>query len=341
MLKRLAASGINLAVLVVAVVVFLGAFLALNGLAAAQKPPTLTILAAARDLPIGQVLTATDLIEKTVYVDETAALYIPADQAAEVLGGVTALPAYAGQPIFRTAVIAPVGEGFRLAAALAEYPDMSLFPLPLAAANVIAPDAAAFLPGDLVGITVVIGVRPPPPATPTPFSSAVTIPGPTLLDATPIVPLSTGTVYSTTLQMPLLETESDDAAALDRSAPPLAKDLFPQGVMVIAVQGLPQTQPASGSADPGAAVFAAPPEPKLLVLLVPNAAREQLALGLQRADRVFVSLLARGDAEGVTPGFTYWDFEDLFKADREQALEAAAGLVSSPTPAAPAATPGP
>ena len=195
MLKRLAASGINLAVLVVAVVVFLGAFFALNSLAAAQKPPTMTVLAAARDLPIGQVLTAADLVEKTVYADENSTLYIPAEQSAEVIGGVAALPAYAGQPLFRSAVIAPVGEGFRLAAALSEYPDMSLFPLPLEAANVIAPDAAAFLPGDLVGITVVIGVRPPPPATPTPFSSAVTIPGPTLLDGTPIVPLSTGTVY--------------------------------------------------------------------------------------------------------------------------------------------------
>ena len=111
MFKRLAASGINLAVLVAAVVVFLGAFLALNSLASAQKPPTVTILAAAKDLPIGQVLMAADLVEKTVYVDDNAGLYIPAEQSTEVLGGVTTLQVYAGQPLFRSAVIAPVGRG--------------------------------------------------------------------------------------------------------------------------------------------------------------------------------------------------------------------------------------
>ena len=86
------------------------------------------------------------------------------------------------------------------------------------------------------------------------------------MDGTPIVPLSAETVFTTTLQTPLLEEEAEEAEALERSAPPLAKDLFPQGVMVIAVQGLPQTQAASGDGDPGAAVFAAPPEEKLLDL---------------------------------------------------------------------------
>ena len=65
MLKRLANSGINLAVIIVAVVVFLLAFFALNGLAAAQKPPILTVLAASRNLQIGEVITPADLVEKT------------------------------------------------------------------------------------------------------------------------------------------------------------------------------------------------------------------------------------------------------------------------------------
>ena len=35
--------------------------------------------------------------------------------------------------------------------------------------------------------------------------------------------------------------------------------------------------------------------------------------------RVVVSLMARGE-ETPTAGFTYWDFEDLFRADRERVL---------------------
>lgn len=66
MFKQLANSGINLTVIIIAVVVFLLAFFALSGLAAAQKPPTLTVLAASRDLQIGAVITAADLVEKTV-----------------------------------------------------------------------------------------------------------------------------------------------------------------------------------------------------------------------------------------------------------------------------------
>ena len=63
MLKRLANSGVNLAVIIVAVVIFLLAFFALNGLAAAQRPATLTVLAAARNLQIGAVIAPADLVE--------------------------------------------------------------------------------------------------------------------------------------------------------------------------------------------------------------------------------------------------------------------------------------
>jgi hypothetical protein len=56
---------------------------------------------------------------------------------------------------------------------------------------------------------------------------------------------------------------------------------------------------------------------KLLLLLVPNASRESLALVLQKSDALVVSILARGE-DGPTSGFTYWDFEELFKADRSE-----------------------
>ena len=44
-----------------------------------------------------------------------------------------------------------------------------------------------------------------------------------------------------------------------------------------------------------------------------------LSLALQQSDRLVVSLMARGD-EIPSAGFTYWDFEDLFKQDREEVL---------------------
>lgn len=302
MFKRLAASGLNLAVLGVSVLVFVVSFFALNGLAAAQKPPTLTILAAARNLSIGQPITASDLVEKTVFEDDNAALYIPAEMAGEVIGGITALPIYAGQPIFRSSVIAPAGEGFRLSAVLAEYPDHSLFPLPLSENNVTAPDAATFLPGDLVGITVVIAGRPQPPATPTPSVGISFLPTPVFTQTTTLIP----------------SPETDMAQALDRTFPPLAKDLFPQGVRVIAIEGLPQ--PVSSTDDANAPVFNTGPQEQRLILLIPNDSREELSLAIQQGAQLFVSILAHGE-NGVTPGFTYWDFEDLFRADREEALE--------------------
>lgn len=289
MFKRLAASGLNLAVLGISILVFVVSFFALNGLAAAQKPPTLTILAAARNLSIGQPITGADLVEKTVFEDDNAALYIPAEQVSEVVGGITALPIYAGQPIFRSSVLAPAGEETRLSAVLAEFPDHSLFPLSLSENNITAPDAASFLPGDLVGITVVIAGRPQPPATPTPSAGISFPPTPVYSQTTPI---NSG-------------TETDLAQALDRTFPPLAKDLFPQGVRVMAIEGLPQ--PISNTSDTNAPVFSTGPQEQRLILLIPNDSREELSLAIQQGAQVFVSLLARGE-EGVTPGFTYWDF---------------------------------
>ena len=67
MLKRLASTGVNLVVLGVSVGIFLVAFIALNALGAAQKPPTLAVLSATHDLNIGDVITPNDLAVKTVF----------------------------------------------------------------------------------------------------------------------------------------------------------------------------------------------------------------------------------------------------------------------------------
>lgn len=297
MLKRIASTGVNLVVLGVSVGIFLVAFIALNALGAAQKPPTLSVLSATRDLNIGDVITAGDLAVKTVFQDDNASLYIPGEEVTGVVGGVVAQPIFSGQPIFRSAILAQAAEGTRLSAVLAQFPGHSLFPLPLDAMNLVSPDAEAFLPGDLVGVTVVISTRPQQMSTPTPMPELV---------------INPGYVEPTAQPSPL---ELEQADALNRSFPPLAKDLFPMGVRVIAVQGLPQqTEPSEDSGS-----FNLDTQPKMLILLVPNASREVLSLALQQGDRLVVSLMARGD-ESPSAGFTYWDFEDLFKLDREEVL---------------------
>ena len=173
MLKRIASAGVNFAVLGVSVAVFLVAFFMLNALSTAQRPPTVDILSASRELNIGDVISPDSLVVKTVFQDDNSSLYIPADEVEGVAGGIVAQPILSGQPVFRTAILAPAAEGTRLSAALAEYPGHSLFPLPLDAMNVVAPDLAAFLPGDLVGVTVVIAARPQQFSTPTPMPELI------------------------------------------------------------------------------------------------------------------------------------------------------------------------
>jgi Flp pilus assembly protein CpaB len=320
MLKRLANTGLNVGVLLIAVAVFIVSFLALTALGAAQKPPTLTILAAGRDLSIGDVLTPADIVQKTVFKDDNADLYILADQPETLVGGVVLLPISAGSPIQRDAVMAEAGEAYRLSAALADYPDHSLVPLLLDANNVVAPDATSFLPGDLVNVTVVIDRRPEQPTTPTPY-----VPG-AIIQFTP-VPVN---------GEPIEAAKQD---AIDKTMPPLAKDLFPEGVRVIAIQGLPiktvqsEDQQDSSSSDANMQSLASDVnQHKLLVLLIPNASRELLSLALKQGDLLVVSLLPKsGD---TTAGFTYWDFEEWFKADREEILKQA-----PKTPVSPQVTP--
>lgn len=302
MLKRIASTGVNLVVLGVSVAIFLVAFIALNALGAAQKPPTIAVLSATRDLNMGDVITANDLAVKTVFQDQNANLYIPGEEVTGVVGGVVAQPIFSGQPIFRSAIIAQAAEGTRLAAVLTQFPGYSLFPLPLDTMNLVAPDAQAFLPGDLVGVTVVITSRPQQMTTPTAMPDLILEPG-----------LST---EPTATPAPQEVAQTD---ALSRALPPLAKDLFPMGVRVISVQGLPPQNDTTDTSNSDSS-FTTFDQPQMLILLIPNESREVLALALQQGDRLVVSLMARGD-ETPTAGFTYWDFEDLFKSDREEVLE--------------------
>jgi hypothetical protein len=299
MLKRIMGAGINMVVLAVSIGVFLLAFFLLNMMGAAQRPPTVKVLSATRDLSIGEVITTDTLAEKTVFQDDNALLYIPADEADGVAGGIIAQPIFAGQPVFRTSIIAKAAEDTRLSAVLAKYPGYSLFPLPLDANNMVSPDAASFLPGDLVGVTVVIASRPQAQSTPTAMPDMIVELQPT---ATPA------------------PEDATKADALSRTFPPLAKDIFPMGVRVVSVQGLPvKTTNENGDSTSSSTTFNDFSQTRMLILLIPNTAREELALALQQGDRLVVSLMARGD-EQPTAGFTYWDFEDLFKADREEVI---------------------
>ncbi|HUF37839.1 MAG TPA: hypothetical protein VMN57_04900, partial [Anaerolineales bacterium] len=239
-----------------------------------------------------------DLREQSAFLDETTAWYFSADEADDLAGALVALPIRAGQPVPRDTLIAGAAAADRFGALLADFPGHSLFPLPLDQPNVIAPPAAAFLPGDVVGITVVIEHRPQPPASPTPDTFAFTLPG--VVDEIPPV-------------LPTVLPPADPEEA-ERGFPPLAKDLFPGGVRVITVQGLPEPP----DPDDPAPAFSGFESPRMLILLVPDVDRELLSLAIQQGDRIFISLLGHADTAVTTAGFTYWDFEAWFREDRTE-----------------------
>jgi hypothetical protein len=209
----------------------------------------------------------------------------------------------------RNSIIAPAGIGTRLSAVLANYPGYSLFPLPLDVQNVDAAEADSYLPGDLVSVTIVIASRPQPPTTPTPENSYVNSINPT--------PQPVATSEENALQ-----------DALSRGFPPMAKNIFPQGVMVIAVQGLPvQTvsqNPVSGSSSSNSNSSSITQvdinQPKRLILLIPSESVEPLALSLQFGDMLIVSMVTSGQPNQTT-GFSYWDLEELFRLERQGLLK--------------------
>lgn len=311
MLKRFMSSGINIAVLGVSVVLFLVALFGLLSIGNAQKPETMDILAAVSSLNIGDVIGPNDLIIKTVFLDENADLYISADEGDSVSGSLAVLPIHAGQPIMRDQIISPAAEDTRLSAALASYTSgNSLFPFPLDAANVLAPDIQSFLPGDKVAITVVIARRPQEIETATPEPDYFTLP-----DSVFEEPIVTATPLPSEEE---IAVDQEKQALEERGYPPLAKDLFPEGALVISIQGLPPEQVDDGNLESATGTsgtsYSSFSQPERLMLLIPDAAREELALALQQGNLLVVSLIKEGSDEPST-GFTYWDFEDLFKAE--------------------------
>ena len=322
MINRIKRTGLNVTVLIVSILVFIVAFAALIAFVNASKPQSVDVLAAAQDLNVGDVISPNDINVKTVYVDSNSSLYITADQQANVVNGIVAVPIYAGQPIFKTSIVAPAGEGSRISAILAKNPGFGLFPLPLDKANVVAPSAASFMPGDLVDVTLVITTRPQPAITPTPVASYYYNP------ANP----SAAIPSPTPMPIPTLTTEQAQKQAADKLLyPPLAKSLIPAGVRVISVQGIPPatteqnnltnttTSSAGNASSASPSTYADYSQPKILILMVPLTQIEPLALSLQEGDLVVVSLMAQGSTS-PSAGFTYWDLEQLIRSDREKLL---------------------
>ncbi len=349
MLVRLKSIGLNVGIIGLSIIVFLLTFFGMKWFADAQVPPTIDVLAAATDLEIGDVVTAADISQKTVYQDDNLDVYIPVGESSALIGGTVALPIRVGQPIFRNAVLAPAGEGTRLSAVLARFPDHSLFPLSLEAKNVVAPDIETFLPGDLIGLTVVMGSRPQPQVTPTPQPEIIT--GLEISEGEVALTLVTQITPTSDVLTEEDEEAQEREAALARGFPPLAKDLFPEGVRVINIQGLPPKPQSSGdngdvypSGDQTGYFTISDQQSEMLILLVPNESRETLSLAIQQSDQVVISLLARGWEE-TTPGFTYWDFEEMFLSDRQEVLvernteEAPAEMPEAVTPVSTLTTP--
>ncbi len=324
-IRRIGGTGVNIGVLIISIVVFFIALFAVLGIANSQKPDTMEILAAAHDLNVGHTLASDDFVVKTVFVDDNTNMYIEAneDEIASTLNGIVVVPIFVGQPIQRTSLVAKSAESVRLSAVLASYPEGgSLFPLPLDFSNVVAPNIDSFKPGDLINITVVISSRPQPPSTPTVMPEFIT-------GDTPYLPIAPQ-VIATTIPM---DTEIDKAKAL--LYPPMSKDMFPEGVRVVEVQGktelIDPVAAQQDTVDP-AAGYIDFNKPKVLILLVPDNKREQLSLALQEGDLLVVSLLARGN-DGPTAGFSYWDYEELLKSQREEAyLEASSIPTAASTP---------
>jgi hypothetical protein len=132
-------------------------------------------------------------------------------------------------------------------------------------------------------------------------------------------------VITPTPVAPAPSGESTLDEALERSYPPMSKNLFPQGVQVIAIQGLPvqtvsQTDPSSSTTDSSNISYTDYNQPTRLVLLVPSKSVEALSLGLQSGDMLIVSMVTEGQVD-ATVGFTYWDFEEMFRLERESVLK--------------------
>jgi len=300
-----------------ALVVFLVLLVFFFIAAAASRPPKVNVVAAARDLKPGDVLTDADLQVVEVYRDARAAAYVPADRKDALVGGVVLQPFDKGEPLLKLGVASVGTADARLIGLLADFPDMAIFPLPLDLHNVIAAEADDFHVGDIVGLTVVYTDRPSLPENPaTAYQNNLLLPG----------------MGSASTPTPVMEATPTPSMMdyTERGRPPVAKT-FEQGFRVVAVLGQTRDMPAAGDTEEQTLSYTAnvnPPRP-ILMLLVPQKDIEPLSLAVSQG-QVFVSLALK--VKPTQGGFSYWDFEQMLKEERERLLEASGGTPPVPMP---------
>ncbi len=309
--------------LFLAALVFIGNLI----LTRAMRPATMDVLAAARPLQAGAPITQQDLTTVQVYQDARASLYLPADQLQDVVGGYVLRDFAAGEPIVRDAILAP---GSDRIAALLSHPDQVVFPLPLDASNVIAGAPSSYLPGDIVGITIVFQNQPQQPSRQevvglAPFYE-------TLPDTLGAPPTATPTP---TPVIPPYE---------DRGVPPLARSLTVQA-RVVRVTGLPPEIVDTETTETTSIFSATSQEKPYLWVLMPAKDTELLTLALSSGEvYVYLSHPAAADRPG---GFSYWDFLAQIRAERMALPVSTPGAPTAtatvtpgtPAPASPTLTP--
>jgi len=302
---------------IVALVIFVVLLIFFFVASAATHPAQVKVLAATRALHPGDVLTAGDLQTVEVYKDARAEAYIPAERQSDIVGGIVLQPFAAGEPLTKLGIASPGTADTRLAGLLADFPGMAIFPLPLDLNNVVSPQIDEFHEGDIVSLTVVYADRPSLPENPaTAYQNGFLLGGETPVPA-PVTPTPTPSWMDYT----------------ERGKPPVAKT-FEMGFRVVAVLGKQEQQTATeDNATDNASPYAAnvqPPRP-ILMLLVPQKDVEPLSLAVTQG-HVFVSLALK-----VSPppgGFSYWDFEQMLKEERERVQKAKeqAAPKATPTP---------
>lgn len=302
---------------IIALIVFVVLLVFFFSAVAASRPEQVQVLAAARALQPGDVLSAADLQVVSVYKDPRSEAYIPAERQADVIGGVVLQPFEAGDPLTKLGVASVGTSDTRLMGLLADFPGMAIFPLPLDLRNVVAPEIDHFHAGDIVSLTVVYPDRPSIPENPA------------------ISPLYTGFLGEAPTPIPVEITPTPTASWLDfteRGKPPVAKT-FENAYRVVAVYGQTETPAVIGSGEDTTSPYTAgitPPRP-ILMLLVPQSDIEPLSLAVTQG-QVFVSLVL--EVHPPLGGYSYWDFEQMLKEERErlQLQAEAKSATATPTP---------
>ena len=301
--RSLGSLGANATVLVVAIAVFVVAFLGLTAYGNSVKPDVVRVMVLNRDVNPGEVLQPADLQPAPVFADALTKAYVREEEAGDVVGKVVLVPQRTGQPLLKGSVLAPSSVSERLAGILEE--GHTLFPLPLSNNNVVAPRIEDFYPGDHLMVTIVVEQKP------------------TSLDLNQFGTTAQPTPTPVPVYEEAVELGVDLSADLARVRPPVAKILNPKGVRVVAVYGKPMVQPVStdGEGDTAAQPVIVQEDDPLLLLDVPVEEAEALAFALAKGDAIFVSIIGRVDAQpDHTVGFTYDDFEKLLTDERAQAI---------------------